>query len=75
MLITMDGNSSLKRLRRSRSADENTTDGSDKSRVGERVDSRPPPGDYFISREDVNKWARQPIEQRGADLNVAAKVS
>lgn len=49
MLITMDGNNSLKRLRRNLSG----------APRGERIDSRPPPGNYYISREDVDKWARQ----------------
>lgn len=51
----MDGNNSLKRLRRNLSG-ENTTI---KAPRGERIDSRPPPGNYYISREDVDKWARQ----------------
>ncbi|KAF8339461.1 hypothetical protein F5887DRAFT_889178 [Amanita rubescens] len=59
MLITMDGNNSLKRLQRNISGENMTT----KAPRGERIDSRPPPGDYYISREEVDKWARVHVEQ------------
>jgi len=61
MLITMDGNNSLKRLRRNVSG-ENMT----KAPRGERIDSRLPRGNYYISREDVDKWSRQRVEQEVA---------
>ena len=53
----MDGNDSLKRvLRRSK------TDGSEEEPTlcpsREREDSRDGGGDYFLSREQVDKWAK-----------------
>ncbi|KAF8157569.1 hypothetical protein K438DRAFT_1777209 [Mycena galopus ATCC 62051] len=57
MLVTMDGNDSLKRvLRRTK------TDGSEEEPVlgpsKEREDSRDGGEDYFLSREEVDKWAK-----------------
>ena len=57
ILTTMDGNNSLKRvLRRSK------TDGSeDEPTLGpsrEREDSREGGEDYFLTREQVDKWAK-----------------
>ncbi|KAM6490953.1 hypothetical protein JOM56_001313 [Amanita muscaria] len=52
MLITMDGNNSLKRLRR----DARNED------IGElhneRPDPRKAPGDYYLTREEVDKWMK-----------------
>ncbi|KAF7374152.1 hypothetical protein MSAN_00296900 [Mycena sanguinolenta] len=60
MLTTMDGNDSLKRvLRRSK------TDGSeDEPTLGpsiEREDSRDGGDDYFLSREEVDRWAKDRV--------------
>ena len=54
MLITMDGNNSLKRLKRTSNSNGDNPP-PDKS---ERRDSRAPPGDYYINREEVNRWER-----------------
>lgn len=59
MLIAMDGNDSLKRLlRRTPSDDPNITGPSN-----EHKDTRSVPGDYYISREDVNVYARELVEE------------
>ena len=50
MLIAMDGNNSLKRLCRNLS-------GEKKVPRGKQIDSRSPPGDYYISQEEVDMWA------------------
>ncbi|KAF8308652.1 hypothetical protein F5887DRAFT_1068103 [Amanita rubescens] len=55
MLITMDGNNSLKRLRRTNDSGDNPL----KPCKSEWRDSRSPPGDYYISREEVNRWDRR----------------
>lgn len=54
MLYTMDGNDSLRRiLRRSTSQDDDGTLGPS----SELPSTRNVPGDRYLSREDVNKWA------------------
>ncbi|KAF8156503.1 hypothetical protein K438DRAFT_2075523 [Mycena galopus ATCC 62051] len=57
MLVTMDGNDSLKRVLRP-----TKTDGSEEEPVlgpsKEREDSRDGGEDYFLSREEVDKWAK-----------------
>lgn len=61
MLWAMDGNNSLSRLLR-RSA----TSQHDENTLGpscERSDTRNLSGDMYISREDVDKWAREVVAQ------------
>jgi hypothetical protein len=54
MLYTMDGNDSLRRiLRRSTSQDDDRTLGPS----SELPSTRSVPGDRYLSREDVDKWA------------------
>jgi hypothetical protein len=56
----MDGNDSLKRiLRRMTNLDTGERDGPS----CERTDSRTIPGDMYISREEVNKWAKELVEK------------
>ena len=55
MLIAMDGNNSLKRIRRISNSCENA---SEKPQEYQRPDSRLPPGDYYISRKDVDRWSK-----------------
>ncbi len=69
-LVTMDGNNSLKRLRR--------TGGGAKDEADVRrdryalPDSRSAPGDYYISREEVDKWAKEVLsKKRGAFHSVS----
>ena len=62
MLTTMDGNDSLKRvLRRAK------TDGSeDEPTLGpsmEREDSRDGGEDYFLTREQVDRWAKKRVAE------------
>ena len=54
MLYTMDGNDSLRRiLRRSTSQDDDRTLGPS----SELPSTHSVPGDQYLSREDVDKWA------------------
>lgn len=60
MLFTMDGNDSLKRILRRGSPDEVTEE-----QIGpviERYDPRTLKTDYYIPRDDVDKWAKD-VEQ------------
>lgn len=60
MLITMDGNNSLKRFRR----DKGELSASDAQKCRSALpDSRSAPGDYYISREEVDKWAKSTLEK------------
>jgi len=60
MLIAMDGNNSLKRLRR---------DGGAKDETDVRLsrcalpDSRTAPGDYYVTRAQVDEWEKNVIKK------------
>jgi hypothetical protein len=61
MLYTMDGNDSLKRIiRRSPSQDD---DDSTPQPSSELPSSRTVPGDRYLSREYVNKWAKDVLQE------------
>jgi len=56
MLWAMDGNDSLKRiLRRAANAETGERDGPSR----EHADSRQVPGDMYIPRDEVDKWAKE----------------
>jgi len=60
MLGTMDGNDSQKRILRREVVETPTEDGA--PTVGpskERPDFRKAPGDYYLNREQVDKWAKE----------------
>ncbi|KAJ3730336.1 hypothetical protein C8R42DRAFT_637108 [Lentinula raphanica] len=60
LLATWDGNNSLKCLRRTERSD--TID--DMPQLGkskEKVDTRQAGGDYYLSREEVDKWSKESI--------------
>ncbi len=62
MLVTMDGNDSLKRIIRKdlpEHSEEGNPIGGGASR--EVFDSREVHGDYYIDRAKVNRWARDPV--------------
>jgi hypothetical protein len=60
ILWAMDGNDSLKRiLRRMLNPDSGERDGPSR----EQADSRTVPGDMYISREEVDKWAKEWVEE------------
>ncbi|KAH6871270.1 hypothetical protein BKA70DRAFT_1241913 [Coprinopsis sp. MPI-PUGE-AT-0042] len=64
MLITMDGNDSLKRVIR-RDHTVSTVDGGGKTLRGaciEREDSRVVRGDYYLSRTEGDRWSKTNIE-------------
>ncbi|KAJ7233544.1 hypothetical protein C8J57DRAFT_1577441 [Mycena rebaudengoi] len=66
-LCTMDGNNSLKRFHR-RERDVVREEGGATAREvpgesKERKDNRTAPGDYYLTREEVNKWAEGGIDE------------
>lgn len=63
MLLCYNGNDSLKRiLRRSKAEEELTTDNAGVGESCERPDSRKAGGDYYVSREEVDKWAKEMMQ-------------
>ncbi|KAG6808141.1 hypothetical protein H0H92_005272 [Tricholoma furcatifolium] len=60
MLFTMDGNDSLKRLRSAAKAPSagDEEDGPQLSKSNARYDSRTVPGDRYLTREEVDRWAK-----------------
>lgn len=66
MLWAMDGNDSLKRIlcRSAAPADDPTTLGPSR----ERTDTRTISGDLYISREDVDNWAKGKMEESRLQL-------
>jgi hypothetical protein len=65
MLVTMDGNDSLKRILRRKPAPESGEEG-DVPLVGESrelADSREVEGGYYLSREKVDRWAKDVVEE------------
>ncbi|KAJ7016960.1 hypothetical protein C8F04DRAFT_1215277 [Mycena alexandri] len=67
LLATVDGNNSLKRFWRREKvvdADGNVAPGSSK----ERVDVRAPPGDYYLPREEVDRWSKEGLEDLMRDF-------
>lgn len=61
ILVTMDGNDSLKRVQRRKPAPPDPGNG-DTSVIGEpneRKDERTVGAGYYISREEVNRWSRE----------------
>ncbi|KAG6887198.1 hypothetical protein C0992_000143 [Termitomyces sp. T32_za158] len=64
MLFTMDGNNSLKRLRCA--AKHPPVEEESKPHLGEsraREDSRTVPGDRYLTREEVDHWAKEALEE------------
>ncbi|KAJ3717531.1 hypothetical protein C8R42DRAFT_587087, partial [Lentinula raphanica] len=59
ILGTMDGNNSLKRLYRKDASDEEGIPEQSK----ERTDLRFGGGDYYLSREEVDKWSRDALQE------------
>ena len=55
-LVTYDGNDSAKRVLRQRKGD------GDEADIVERTDSHHGGGNYFLSRQEVDKWAKENIE-------------
>ena len=58
MLITMDGNNSLKRMRR----DVKSKNGMEEHNY-EQPDSHATPGDYYLTREEVDRWKKGVMEE------------
>jgi Kyakuja-Dileera-Zisupton transposase len=70
MLVTMDGNDSLKRvIRRDHSVSTGRDGGETLEGVSiEREDSRTVKGDYYLTRTEANKWSDENIQaMRGPD--------
>ncbi|KAJ7192038.1 hypothetical protein GGX14DRAFT_380483 [Mycena pura] len=75
MLFTMDGNNSLKRVLRRAAVTDLSEDGEDTSAPrpsSERLDDRQPPGDYYLSRETVDKWSRDALDPFLREAEAAA---
>lgn len=72
-LVTMDGNNSLKRLRRDGAGKEASD--AQQSRCA-LPDSRSAPGDYYLSRAEVDAWSKDAIKKdrmnRQATVNLDA---
>jgi hypothetical protein len=73
MLLTMDGNDSLKCILRRAPVDDPAEGGAepDGPQVGESrelPDSRKVGGDYFISREHVDRWAKDVLKEALPEL-------
>lgn len=62
MLVTMDGNDSLKRIL-CRETSYNPEDGRPTFRSMERPDNRCVSGDYYLSRERVDRWAKNQVQR------------
>jgi hypothetical protein len=58
LLFTMDGNDSLKRIRR-RTLDDEGVPGSS----SEHIDTRTVDGDFYLGREEVDRWADEQIQE------------
>ncbi|KAJ7472629.1 hypothetical protein FB451DRAFT_1134187 [Mycena latifolia] len=62
MLATIDGNNSLKRFWR-RERDEVCEEGTSVPGASkERFDNRVPAGDYYLPREEVDRWAKEGLD-------------
>ena len=70
MLITMDGNDSLKRILRRETVETSMDEEAGPPKVGlstERPDSRKVGGSYYLTREEVDRWAKERIAQEVAN--------
>jgi hypothetical protein len=73
MLVTMDGNDSLKRILRRESVETPMDEEAGAPMVGvstERPDSRKVGGSYYLTREVVDRWAKEYIAQELANASV-----
>ncbi|KAJ7445930.1 hypothetical protein FB451DRAFT_1343603 [Mycena latifolia] len=62
LLATMDGNNSLKRFWRREREDVQDDGTAVPGASKDRTDNREPPGDYYLSREEVDRWAKEGLE-------------
>ncbi|KAJ6501407.1 hypothetical protein DFH09DRAFT_1335950 [Mycena vulgaris] len=62
LMATFDGNNSLSRFeRREKEVDDTGTSAPGASK--ERIDNRVAPGDYYLSREEVNMWGKEGVDE------------
>jgi hypothetical protein len=61
----MDGNDSLKRIQKRSQVVEDLVEGeeSDVGESNERMDTRCVSGDYYLSRQKVDRWSREVLEK------------
>ncbi|PPR03885.1 hypothetical protein CVT24_008145 [Panaeolus cyanescens] len=59
MLVTMDGNDSLKRIVRRK--EDGTGKAGEVGESSERPDAREVQGDYYLTQQEVDKWARDVV--------------
>jgi hypothetical protein len=64
MLYTMDGNDSLRRVLRRSPSDDDETLGASCEHTGDRQ----VPGDHYLSREYVDKWAEGVLQDMNGTL-------
>jgi hypothetical protein len=77
MLVTMDGNDSLKRILRRKPAPESGEEGGSVQSVGELrelADSRKVGEGYYLSRERVDRWAKEVVEELLPESNPSEQV-
>ncbi|KAF7785028.1 hypothetical protein Agabi119p4_1193 [Agaricus bisporus var. burnettii] len=73
MLVTMDGNDSLKRvIRKNVYENPDNEDGEATTVVTETLDTRRVVGDYYLDRETVDRWARDRVMEAICDGGVDA---
>jgi len=73
ILITMDGNDSLKRIQKRARVAEDLVEGEEAS-VGEsneRIDTRCVSGDYYLSRQTVDRWSKEVLEKLACEPTVS----
>jgi hypothetical protein len=65
VLTTQDGNNSLSRHGQMERAEDEGCDGGDSSATRSRArgDDRKVPGDYYLSRSEVDEWAKEGLEE------------
>jgi len=65
ILVTMDGNDSLKRIQKRSQVVEDLVEGEDSNiaESNERIDTRCVSGDYYLSRQTVDRWSKEVLEK------------
>ena len=61
----MDGNDSLKRIQKRSQVFEDLIEGEDSNvaKSNERIDTRCVSGDYYLSRQTVDRWSKEVLEK------------
>jgi hypothetical protein len=61
----MDGNDSLKRIQKRSQVVEDLVEGDDSNiaESNERIDTRCVSGDYYLSRQTVDRWSKEVLDE------------